>query len=81
MPEYICQVVGEPRVTQMLLHCLVKVNSTYRALACQIANNFLMSGVGLEDVRLRILELALSEKEKVKLEISFYLKGFAENAP
>lgn len=32
-------------------------------------------------MRLRIFETATVEKERVKLEISYYLKGLAENAP
>lgn len=62
------------------MHSFMKVSTIYRALACQVANNFLMSGIGLEVIRNRIFELALVEKEKVKLEISYYLKGFSETA-
>jgi hypothetical protein len=81
IPQQICHALGETRISQMLLHSLMKIQSVHRALTCQIANNFLLSGIGLESVKLRILELASTEKERVKLEISYYLKGFAENAP
>ena len=73
--------LGERRISSFLLHGLMKVQNMHRILACQIANNFVMSKIGLENVGLRILELALGEKEKVKLEISYYLKAFAENTP
>ncbi len=59
----------------------MKVQNIHRILACQIANNFLMSKIELANVGLRILELALGEKEKVKLEISYYLKALTENTP
>lgn len=74
------EVLGKKRIVSMLMHCFLKVSTVYRALACQVANNFLMSGIGLEDIRIRILELAIVEKEKVKLEISYYLKGLSETA-
>lgn len=50
------------RTEEMLLQGLMKTQAGLRALACQIANNFLMSGVWLERVCLRILEGALGEK-------------------
>lgn len=40
----------------------MKIQSVHRALIVQIANNFLLSGIGLEAVRLRILETATVEK-------------------
>lgn len=67
MPHYMYEVLGEKRIVSLLMHCFMKVSTIYRALACQVANNFLMSGIGLEDIRIRIFELALVEKEKVKL--------------
>ena len=81
MPAHILHCLGVARTEEMLLQGLLKVQAGLRALSCQIANNFLMSGIWLERVRARLLELALGEKTKVKLEISYYLKAFVENAP
>lgn len=66
---------------RLLQHALLKIQTVHRALAVQIANNFLLSGIGLPVIRLRLLELAPAEKERVKLEISYYLKALAEVAP
>lgn len=64
----------------MLMHGLMKIYTVHRALTVQIANNFLLSGISLDSVRVRLLELAPTEKERVKLEISYYLKALGEVA-
>jgi hypothetical protein len=81
LPHNILEVLGQARLTRVLQQGLMKIPSVHRALTVQIANNFLLSGIPLEVVRVRILELAQTEKEQVKLEVSYYLKAFAENAP
>jgi hypothetical protein len=80
VPRCIFQTLGEGRLVRLLLHGLMKIQTVHRALSVQIANNFLLSGIPLDSVRTRLLELALTEKERVKLEISYYLKAFAETA-
>jgi hypothetical protein len=47
LPCLIVECLGVPRTEQMLLQGLMKTQAGLRALACQIANNFLMSGVWL----------------------------------
>jgi hypothetical protein len=81
MPGYILECLGEAKTADMLLQGLMKVQSVSRALACQVANNFLMSGIGLERVCFRLIGQAAGEKDRVKLEISYYLKAFSETAP
>lgn len=80
MPQYILECLGEARTTEMMMQGLMKMETIHRALTCQIANNFLMSGIGLERVCRKIMEQALGEKDKVKLEISYYLKAFVDTA-
>jgi hypothetical protein len=73
MPGYIVDCLGVGRTEEMLLQGLMKVQAGTRALACQVANNFLLSGIWLERVRGRLLMVAVGEKERVKVELSYYL--------
>jgi hypothetical protein len=47
MPAHILHSLGLARTEEMLLQGLLKVQASLRALSCQIANNFLMSGIWL----------------------------------
>jgi hypothetical protein len=55
MPNQMFKVVGEARLSRCLLIALMKLSTQSRILAVQAANNFLLSGVLLVPVAIRML--------------------------
>ncbi len=80
MPHYIVKSVGLPKILKMLLNSLLKIDASARALAVQLANNFELSGVTLQPIRRRLIDLAKVDKEKVLCEISYFLRSLIEKA-
>lgn len=80
MPHYILKSVGLPRILKMLLNSLLKIDPSARALAVQLANNFELSGITLQPIRRRLLDLIKIDKEKVLCEISYFLRSLIEKA-
>ena len=80
MPHYILKSVGFPRILKMLLNSLLKIDPSARALTVQLANNFELSGITLQPIRRRLLDLIKIDKEKVLCEISYFLRSLIEKA-
>ena len=60
------------------LHAAMKLSKHARILSIQAVNNCLMSGVVLENTINRFLENALTEHQKVKMELSYLFTAMVQ---